>query len=437
MLARPNIMAERITASAERRRLERRAQPTIAELTLPELRRMMVTTIMFVIILVLFLWMVRTVIIASILGVIVAMYMRPLYLWLERRMPPLAAAGATLAILIVPLLALSAYSYQEIADRAAYVNAHQAEITTEIDRSLRRLPFLETANTSEAVKHYVIVVSNYGTGILSHLREAVASLAISATIFLFTAYYVMVDADAIMRYLRSRIPPRYGELSSALESNVRGVLYGAIYSTFVTQGVKSFIVLAMCIAFQVPLAGVLGILSFIVGFFPIVGSWSVYLPVAAWLAVFRDAMGPALAVLLVGFFVNTVYISTVLRPKIAAERSRVLNFYWMLVALVTGVYTFGLVGILLGPMLIGLLKAILDTIASQPAWQWSDPESHLQTSKGVRKSRSFASLRMTPEGMSTRKSRSFASLRMTARKSRSFASLKMTSKKAGPWLRSG
>jgi hypothetical protein len=29
---------------------------------------------------------------------------------------------------------------------------------------------------------------------------------------------------------------------------------------------------------------------------------------------------------------------------------------------------------LLGPMLIGLLKAILDTITSQPGWQWSDPD---------------------------------------------------------------
>jgi predicted PurR-regulated permease PerM len=75
---------------------------------------------------------------------------------------------------------------------------------------------------------------------------------------------------------------------------------------------------------------------------------------------------------LIGFFVNTVYISTFLRPKIAAQKSKVLNFYWMLVALVTGVYTFGLVGVLLGPMLIGLLKAILDTILSQPGWQWSD-----------------------------------------------------------------
>jgi predicted PurR-regulated permease PerM len=367
-------MAEPIpVSSSDRRRLERRTNPTLAELTLPELRRMMVTSMVFVIVLVLFLWMVRTVIIASILGVIVAMYSRPLYLRLLRRMRvPVLAAGFTLAILIVPIVALSFYSYQEIADRASYVDSNKDEITNRIDSALRRIPFLQDSKTTDAVKHYVVVASNYGTSFLSGLRSALASLAVAATIFLFTAYYVMVEADEIMAYIRSRIPPRYGELSRALESNVRGVLYGAIYSTFLTQGIKSAIILVMCIVFQVPLAGVLAMISFVIGFFPIVGSWSVYLPVAAWLAIFRDAPAQAAAMALIGFFVNTVYITTFLRPKIAAERSKVLNFYWMLVALVTGVYTFGLVGILLGPMLIGLLKAILDTITSQPGWQWSD-----------------------------------------------------------------
>lgn len=336
---------------------------------------MMVTTTLLVVVLVLFLWMVRTVIIAAILGIIVALYMRPVYLQLLRRLRiPVIAGGVALAILIVPILALGVYSYQEIADRAAYVDAHRDEITTKIDSSLRRIPFLQNANTSEAVKHYVIVASAYGANILKGLRAALASLAVAATIFIFTAYYVMVEAEEIHEYVRSRIPPRYGELSTALESNVRGVLYGAIYSTFLTQAVKSAIIFAMCLLFQVPLSGVLAILSFIVGFFPIVGSWSVYLPVAGWLAVFRDAPAQALATFLVGFLVNTVYITTYLRPKIAAERSKVLNFYWMLVALITGVYTFGLVGILLGPMLIGLLKAILDTITSHPAWQWSDTD---------------------------------------------------------------
>lgn len=366
-------MAEPIPVAAERRRLERRVSPTLAELTLPELRRMMVTTLLFVIIVVLFLWMVRTVIIAAIMGVIVSMFMRPIYLWFYKRVPnTIAATTITLAIVIVPVVALTAYSYEEIADVGVYVSDHQDEIATRIDQSLHKLPFMQAANTQNAVKHYVVVASNYGTNVLSSLRKAVASLAIAATIFLFTAYYVMGDAEDIMEYVRSRVPPRYGELSTALETNVRGVLYGAIYSTFLTQAVKSLIIFAMCVAFRVPLAGVLAILSFIIGFFPIVGSWSVYVPVAGWLAIFGNAPGKGLAMVLIGFFVNTVYISTFLRPKIAAERSRVLNFYWMLVALVTGVYTFGLVGILLGPMLIGLLKAILDTITSQPAWNWAD-----------------------------------------------------------------
>src|SRR5205814_6837714 len=125
----------------------------------------------------------------------------------------------------------------------------------------------------------------------------------------------------------------------------------------------------MNLLFRVPLAAPLAVVSFIIGFFPIVGSWSVYVPVAIWLAIFRNATGEALLMVLIGTVVNTVFISTYLRPKIAADRSKVLNFYWMFVALITGVYTFGLAGILLGPILIGLLKASLDTVTPRYSWQ--------------------------------------------------------------------
>ncbi len=190
----------------------------------------------------------------------------------------------------------------------------------------------------------------------------------AATIFLFTAFYVLVDGPKISDYVRSKVAPRYGDLARSLETNARGVLYGAIYSTFLTQAIKSALIFAMMVVFRVPLAPVLAILSFIIGFFPIVGSWSIYVPAAMWLLVFRQATFSALAMLAIGFFVNTLYISTFLRPKIAAEKSQVLNFFWMFVGLVTGVYTFGLPGILLGPILIGLLKAIIDAVTTQASW---------------------------------------------------------------------
>jgi predicted PurR-regulated permease PerM len=362
-------------ANKERRRVERRTNARLSDLTVPELRRMLVTSLLFAVVLILFLWMVRTVIIAGFLGVVVAMYLRPVYLWCRARLGSKGLAAAIAILFLVgPLAGLLIWSYVEIAHFAQYVDQHQAEIAHQINESLRTLPFLRNSNATDSVGKWVAAASNYGASIPRIVRAAMSKVAVAATIFLFTTFYVMVDWDAIVAFIRSRIPPRYTGLGEALRVNVQGVLYGAVYSTFLTQTVKSAIILAMNLIFQVPLAGVLALISFVIGFFPIVGSWSVYVPVALWLLIFRDSPTSALIMVIIGFGVNTVYISTFLRPKIAAQRSKVLNFYWMLVGLVTGVYTFGLVGILLGPILIGLLKAILDTITETEQWSFSDDD---------------------------------------------------------------
>jgi len=366
-------MATQSHDESDRRRVERRFNNRLADLTLPELRRMLVTTTLAIIVVVLFLWMVRTVIIATILGIIVAVYTRPVYNRLRPALGSTAAATITLLGVIVPVFGLLIYSYSEISDVVGYVSAHQEEIALKINTALRKLPYLSRFDLGETIRQYVLAASDYGTRIPGIVKAALKGFAIAATIFIFTTFYVLVDAETITSYLRSKIPPRYSELAAALESNVRGVLYGALYSTFVTQALKSAILFVLFVVFGVKLAGVLVILSFIIGFFPIVGSWTVYVPVGLWLLVFRDAPAQAIALIAIGFFVNTIYISTYLRPKIAAAKSKVLNFYWMLLGLVTGVYTFGLVGVLLGPMIIGLLKALVDTI-TESSWRLLDDE---------------------------------------------------------------
>jgi predicted PurR-regulated permease PerM len=368
--------------AGERRRIERRGNSRIGDLTLPEVRRILITTLLGAIVLALFLWMVRTVVIAAILGLIIGFYIRPMHLWLLRRTGrPTLSAILTLLAFIVPVLAVLGYSYSELSDVVSYASQHQEEIVAKVDAAVQRVPFLKNARANDALGKMVIAITAYGAQLPLQLRSALKEFTVSATIFLFTAFYILIEADKVGGYLASKIPPRYGELRRALEVNVRGVLYGAIYSTLLTQTLKSLIILGMNLAFRVPLAGALAVVSFIIGFFPIVGSWSVYVPVAIWLIIFRDATGSAIAMIVIGTLVNTVFISTYLRPKIAAERSKVLNFYWMFVALITGVYTFGLAGILLGPILIGLLKAIVDTVTSRSSWQLLelDDESDLDT----------------------------------------------------------
>ena len=356
--------------AGERRRVERRGNASIAELTLPEVRRILITTLLGAVVLALFLWMVKSVIIAAILGLIIGIYIRPLHLWLLARTGKATlAAILTLLVVILPVLVVLAYSYSELADVLGYASQHQDDIVAKIDAAVRRLPFLATAKSATALGEFVVGATAYGARLPLVLKAALKDFSVAATIFLFTAFYVLLEADKVGSYLSGKIPPRYAELRRALDVNVRGVLYGAIYSTLLTQTLKSLIILGMNLAFGVPLAGALAVVSFIIGFFPIVGSWSVYVPVAIWLVIFRDAFPQAVAMLVIGTMVNTVFISTYLRPKIAADRSRVLNFYWMFVALITGVYTFGLAGILLGPILIGLLKAIVDTVTAGSSWK--------------------------------------------------------------------
>ena len=364
------------TSLPDRRRADRRAELRVGDLTLPELRRMLVTTTLSAIVLALFLWMVRTVIIAAILGIVIAVFLRPLYLGLYRRLGRAApAALITLTLVIVPILAALAYSYAEIREVVTYLQQNQAVVVTRIDASLREFfPSLGAGNATGRIATWVRRATDYGAAIPEAVQEAVATFAVSTTIFLFTAFYVFTDRDTIISWIRGKVPRRYGDLAHALATNVSGVLHGTIYSTLFTQTLKSLIILLLNLAFGVPLAAVLALASFIIGFFPIVGSWSIYVPVALWLLIFKSAPTSALLMVVIGFAVNTLFISMYLRPKIAAERSRVLNFYWMLVGLVTGVYTFGLSGILLGPVLIGLLKAVVDTVTTRDNWRFADPE---------------------------------------------------------------
>lgn len=362
-------------AAGERRRTERRGNQRVADLTLPEFRRIVVTSLLGAIVLALFLWMVRTVIISAILAVVMAVYLRPMYERFNRQFGrPNLAAILTLLLVVIPVVGILIYSVIEAAQVATYVGQNSESIARRVHDAVRSIPGLENVSVFGPMRKALAVASGYGADLPGAIQGAVAEFAVAVTIFLFTSFYIFTQRESITAYLKSRLPPRYGPLSTALSNNLRGVMYGAIYATLVTQSIKTVIILVMNLAFGVPLAAVLAVASFIIGFFPIVGSWSIYVPVAGWLLIFDDNLAGALIMLFVGFFINTIFISTYLRPKLAAERSGVLNFYWMFVGLVTGVYTFGLPGILLGPILIGLLKGIVDTVSTRGMWQRMEAE---------------------------------------------------------------
>ncbi|HUF13690.1 MAG TPA: AI-2E family transporter [Longimicrobiales bacterium] len=350
----------------DRRRNDRRSDWIgLGEYPIPELRKAFVTLILLAFIVVLFFYMVHEVMVGAIAGLVLGIYMLPFQGWLRsqlRNETLTAILGITLVT--VPLLGILVYSWNELSGAAEYLGENRESVVHDVNVALHRLPYFEGYDIDDELTRGVAYAAARTGEIVDELQETADILVISVAVFLFTVFYILTDHERIIRYLRARIPGRYRDLSGGISRNMRAVVYGSLYATFLTQLIKSSLILIMNVVWDVPLALVLAIVSFFIGFFPVVGSWSVYVPVAIYLMVFRDNVLGGVLMIVIGFFVNTIFMSLYLRPKIAAERSQVLNFYWMFIALVTGVYTFGIIGIVIGPVLIAVLKAILDAIAT-------------------------------------------------------------------------
>ncbi len=335
----------------------------VGELTVAEVRRMLVTTVVLLVVVGLFLFMVRPVFLSAILGVVVAVYLRPLHCRLEDRVGRAAAGIASLSILLIPPLAAAVYGYMELRRAAEYLSENGSQVAAEIAGHLRGLPMVDGDPTAQ-VEQGVQRAAEWATELPAALQGAAGPTAVALSVFLFTAFYVLTQAEAIVHWLRCRVAERYLPLLQSLEANASGALYGAVYATLLSQGLKAGVILVLNLALGVPLALTLALLVFVIGFFPVVGAWTIYLPTGVYLLVFQDS--PAKAALMVGLsaVLCTGVISMYLRPKIAAGHSKVLDFYWMFLGLVAGVFAFGLPGIVAGPLVIALLKAMLDTIVS-------------------------------------------------------------------------
>jgi predicted PurR-regulated permease PerM len=84
----------------------------------------------------------------------------------------------------------------------------------------------------------------------------------------------------------------------------------------------------------------------------------------------------------------TLGSSLLLRPRLASAGAHRFSFYWMLVALVAGVYVFGIPGIVLGPAILGFVKAVADTLFGDVRYETSllKSEDEIEGQKAVEQS---------------------------------------------------
>ena len=311
------------------------------------------------------------VMVALLLGVVAAAYLMPVQMWLEKRLRARAGSALiTIALIVVPLAATVGYGWYEMAGYSAEMqNKDKREhIIASISESLA--PYVAVENTRSVLQNAFGQALVRSGEAIEDFKKRTAMLLVSATVFFFTLFYVLTQRVRLAAYIKLRVPGDFLPFYERLGVNVGGALRGALFAVMVDQTAKALVILVMNFVFGVPLAVALALVTFLIGFFPLLGEWAVYLPVSVFLLVFQHRPAAAAVYLLIGVAM-TIGSSLVLRPKLAARSAERFNFYWMLVGLVTGVYAFGIPGVVLGPAILGFAKAIMDTLAGDVKYETS------------------------------------------------------------------
>ncbi|HYY41763.1 MAG TPA: AI-2E family transporter, partial [Pyrinomonadaceae bacterium] len=280
------------------------------------------------------------------------------------------SALITIALIVVPLALIVGYSWYELSAYSKFVQQKHDEIIEAISRAVSSYVPVSRQGTRAWLEAASTEAVTRSAEAIQALRERAPLLLASTTLFFFTVFYVLTQRRRIAAYIKVRVPGEYLPLYDKLGENVGGALRGALQAVFIDQLLKAVLVLVLNIVFDVPLAVVLAIATFLVGLFPLLGEWAVYLPVGLYLLTFRHDPTAATIYLIAGVLM-TLGSSLLLRPRLAARGAGRFNFYWMLLALVAGVYTFGIPGIVLGPAILGFIKAVFDTLLGNIKYETS------------------------------------------------------------------
>jgi predicted PurR-regulated permease PerM len=297
------------------------------------------------------------------------------YPWYERLVPRQGRAGAALVSTIVVtvllvgpgFLILTAFVRESRAALSALNANTVAEQLATVEQAWDRVRFLIPGAQSLDLGTLVNDVISRAGGFLAAraggLLADMVVLLFQLFVTLLALFFFLRDADAIMRDLRRSLP--FDDLRRELMiRQTRDLVSASIAAGLLIASLQG---LAGGVAFALLGLGAPVFWGVIMGFtalLPFVGTWVVWVPAAIWLVstghVARGVILTILGVTIVGS------IDNVLRPAILSGRAQ-MNGLLMFISLLGGVSVFGLLGLVLGPLVAVIIRGLFEAYAAPAA----------------------------------------------------------------------
>jgi predicted PurR-regulated permease PerM len=203
------------------------------------------------------------------------------------------------------------------------------------------------------------VVAQYTLAIAASVTGAV----ISFVFIIFAMFLLFRDGERVVARIPDLLPFEPAR-SAALLRRIRDVIYGGVYGVVVIALLQGALCGGMFWVLGIPSAALWGMVTVITSVLPLVGAAAVWVPGALYLAL-SDGWVPA--ALLTGW--GAVVISGIdnfLRPRLVGERVG-LSELVMFFALLGGLQVFGILGIVLGPVVFAIAASIVDVLSDRTA----------------------------------------------------------------------
>jgi predicted PurR-regulated permease PerM len=168
-------------------------------------------------------------------------------------------------------------------------------------------------------------------------------------------FYFFRDADSIMQWLRDLLPFPERQREEMI-AQVHDLVFVTVASTLSAAGLTGVIGGVAFLVVGIHNVVFWGVVMAFTSLVPFVGAWLIWGPTAAWLLA-QGHVGKMIALVAI-CGVAVLIIDNVLRPLLISGHT-VLNGLLVLIGVLGGIVVFGLIGVVLGPVIIAIAAGLL------------------------------------------------------------------------------
>lgn len=330
-----------------------------------EYTKRVMTALILIVLLVLSFFLLRPIIMSIIIGVILALIFTPIYNFLFKYIKRKNITAFLMCLFLVALIVIPLWYLAPIAIEQSikfYVQSQDLDFVTPLKTFLPSVFQSEQfANEiGQALHSFVTKTTNSLMNSFSNLILNFPTLLLKLLVVFFTFFFVLRDKEDMAEYIKSLLPfskEVEKRLFKSSKDLTISILYGQVLLGIlqgITAGLGFFI-------FGVPNAVLLTILAAVAGIFPIVGTTIIWIPVAIYMLVAGNTVN-ALGVVMFGLISSV--IEAFFKPIFISRRAK-MNSSLILFGMVGGLLLFGLLGIILGPLILAYLFIVIEAFRNK------------------------------------------------------------------------